>query len=229
MADQAHQTLPSNNVFWIHARIQPLMADTLTRKQRQLLKELDEIFEELGLDYWDILDREKEARTPVLEVIKREIVRGEIISQYTVIDDLLATELCRHFFPGQNLMRLWKTKRFRRFNYYILERLYLVHKLALIKDVYNVPKKISSTIEEVNALRNSMAHAFFPENLRSYQMKGRPAPRKPIIVRYKGEDIFASPGIEKFKNDCVEVVDFLIWKMKRRRKPRKGHPAPRLD
>ncbi len=63
---------------------------------------------------------------------------------------------------------------------------YLVHKLAFLKDVYNVPKNIASTIEEINALRNAMAHAFFPENLRAYQMKGRPAPRKPITVSYKG-------------------------------------------
>ena len=194
------------------------MAEYLTRKQRQLQKELDAIFETLGLDYWDIVDREKEARTPVLEVIKREIVRGEIVSEYTVIDDLLATKLCNYFFPGQNLIRRWKTKRFLRFNFYILERLYLTQKLALIKDVYTVPKNISSTIEEINSLRNSMAHAFFPENLRSYQMKGRPAPRKPITVRYKGEDVFTAVGIEKFKADCVEIIDFLIWKMKRRRK-----------
>jgi hypothetical protein len=197
------------------------VADSLSRKQRQLKNELLAISETLGLDYWNILGRKREARTPVLEVIKREVVRGEVVSQYTLIDDLLATELCRYFFPNQDLLRLWKTKRFRRFNYYVIERLYLLHKLALIKDVYAVPNRIAATIEEINALRNAMAHAFFPENLRVYQMKGRTAPRKPIIVRYKGEDIFTVQGTKKFKDDCVEVAEFLALKMKRRKNPAK--------
>jgi hypothetical protein len=52
-------------------------------------KELHEIFETFGLDYWSVETRDKEARTPTLEVIKREVIRGEVVSQYTVIDDLL--------------------------------------------------------------------------------------------------------------------------------------------
>lgn len=192
------------------------MAYSLTAKQRKLQKELGEIAEIVRVDYWNIHERERESRTPVLEVMKRELIRGEIVGQYTLIDDLLSTELCRYFLPGKNLIAQWKTKRFRRFNYYIVERLYLTQKLAFLKDVYRVPKHIASTIEEVNSLRNAMAHAFFPENLRAYQMKGRPAPRKPICVRYKGEDIFTTAGARKFVDDCGEVVDFLLWKLKRR-------------
>ena len=198
---------------------------SLTKKQRQLRKDLDAIAQTIGMDYWNILDRESEARTPVLEVMKREMIRGEVVSQYTLIDDLLATKLCEYFFPGQKLFRLWKTRRFRRFNYYILERLYLVHKLAFLKDVYRVPKHMASTIEEINALRNAMAHAFFPENLRVYQMKGRPAPRKPITVLYKGQDIFTASGMQKFKDDCVDVYEFLMLTIKRRKSPGKViHP-----
>jgi len=194
------------------------MPSHLTKKQRELRKELDAIAETIGVDYWNILDREAAARTPVLEVIKRELIRGEIVSQYTLVDDLVATRICEYFFPGRGMISLWKTKRFRRFNYYILERLYLVQKLSFLKDVYRVPKNIAATIEEINTLRNAMAHAFFPENLRAYQMKGRPAPRKPISVRYKGEDAFTQVGIQKFDDDCSNVVDFLQWKIKRRKK-----------
>jgi hypothetical protein len=194
------------------------MPSQLTKKQRELRKELDAIAETIGVDYWNILDREAAARTPVLEVIKRKLIRGEIVGQYTLVDDLVATKICEYFFPGRGMISLWKTKRFRRFNYYILERLYLVQKLAFLKDVYRVPKNIAATIEEINTLRNAMAHAFFPENLRAYQMKGRPAPRKPISVRYKGEDAFTRVGIQKFDDDCSNVVDFLLRKIKRRKK-----------
>ena len=52
------------------------------------------------MDYWNIVAKEPDARTPILEVTKRGLVRGEIVSQYTLIDDLLATKLCQYFFPG---------------------------------------------------------------------------------------------------------------------------------
>jgi len=194
------------------------MADSLTAKQRRLMKELDEISGIVRVDYWNIRERERESRTPVLEVMKRELIRGEIIGQYTLIDDLLSTELCKYFLPGKNLIAQWKTKRFRRFNYYIIERLYLTQKLAFLKDLYRVPKDIASAIEEINALRNAMAHAFFPENLRAYQMRGRPAPRKPIAARYKGEDIFTAKGVRRFVDDSGKVVDFLLRKLKRRKR-----------
>jgi len=77
--------------------------DPLTPKQRRLIDELHEISSIVRVDYWNIRDREREARTPVLEVMKRELILGEVVGQYTLIDDLLSTELCRYFLPGENL------------------------------------------------------------------------------------------------------------------------------
>jgi hypothetical protein len=202
------------------------MSDSLTKKQRSLQKELDAIAEIVRVDYWNILKLEREARTPMLEVMKREMVRGEVVGQYTIIDDLLSTELVRYFLGGKDMIRQSKTKRFRRFSYYVLERLYLTQKLAFLKDVYSVPKNVASTIEEINALRNAMAHAFFPENLRAYQMKGRAGPRKPITVLYKGLDVFTPAGVQKFADDCGDVFDFLLWKIKRRKKKAAPKPLP---
>lgn len=192
--------------------------DRLTQRQRKLIDELEEIARIVRVDYWNIREREKEARTPVLEVMKRELIRGEVIGQYTLIDDLLSTEVCLYFLPGKDLIKQWKTKKFRRFNYYVIERLYMTQKLAFLKDVYDVPKEIAGKIEEINALRNALAHAFFPENLRVYQMKGRPGPRKPVIVRYKGQDLFSIEGVSAFVEDCSKVTDFLLRKLKRRPK-----------
>jgi hypothetical protein len=190
----------------------------LTQKQRKLIGELEKVASIVRIDYWNIRDREKEARTPVLEVMMRELIRGEVIGQYTLIDDLLSTEVCLYFLPGEDLIKQWKTKKFRRFNYYVIERLYMTQKLAFLKDVYDVPRDIASRIEEINALRNALAHAFFPENLRVYQMKGRPGPRKPVIVRYKGQDLFSIAGVTAFVADCSSVTDFLLRRLKRRRK-----------
>lgn len=193
------------------------MADRLTPKQKALLAEVEEISEIVRVDYWNIHRRPREWRTSVLQVTKRELMRGELIGQYTLIDDILATELCRYFLPGGNQIAQWRTKKYRRFNYFVVERLYLTQKLAFLKDVYDVPKTISSTIEQINALRNAMAHAFFPENLRAYRMKGPRAPRKPIPVLYGGEDIFSAAGARKFVADCGTVTQFLRKKLKRKR------------
>lgn len=191
---------------------------SLSRAQRHLFEELNAMTQSVGLDYWNILAREPAERTSALDLIKRSIVRGEVVDEYTFIDDLLATRICQYFLPERSLNQRRKTKRFQRFNDYILERLYLQQKLAFVKDVYQVPKDIASTIEAVNALRNAMAHTYFPENLRAYRIKGRPAPRKGTTVHYRGLDIFTPAGIENFKLDCMRVVDFLLWKMKRRKK-----------
>lgn len=198
------------------------MPDRLTAKQKDLLKELEEISSIVRVDYWNIKERQRNARTAVLEVMKRELVRGEVVGQYTLIDDLLSTEVCKYFLPGKNLIEQWKTKKFRRFNYYVIERLYMTQKLAFLKDVYRVPKAIAEKIETINALRNAMAHAFFPENLRAYQMKGRPGPRMPIVVRYRGQDLFSVEGVKGFEEDCSQVVDFLLSHLKRR--PRANVP-----
>jgi len=66
------------------------MADRLTQKQQRLGNDLGEIARIVRVDYWNILERERAARTPVLEVMKRELIRGEVVGQYTLIDDLLS-------------------------------------------------------------------------------------------------------------------------------------------
>lgn len=200
---------------------------SLNATQRRLKNELDEIAEIVGVDYWNIRNYEREAWTPKLQVMKRQLVRGEVVTQYTLIDDLLSTELCRYFFPGKTIFKQWKTKRFRRFNYYVIERLYMTQKLAFLKDVFNVPREIASKIEEINALRNALAHAFFPENLRAYQIRGRPAPRKEIVVRYRGHDIFTVGGARAFAEDCGQVTEYLVLKLKRKKNARPlGVPVP---
>jgi hypothetical protein len=170
----------------------------LTRTQKRLLKDLDKIMSVAGLDYWNILDRDPEYdphRTIVLQSIMREIVRGEVVSQYTLIDEQLGSKICRYMFDNRKFMRLWKTKKFERFNYFILEKMSLLEKLAFVKDVYIMPRAIAADIEKINSIRNSVAHAFFPENLRAHRTKRGSAFRKLTGPRYKGIDIFTFDGL----------------------------------
>lgn len=79
-----------------------------------------------------------------------------------------------------------------------MEVLTIPEKLRLVKAITKVPKKIAADIEALNALRNGLAHAFFPENLRS---------SKPI---YKGKNIFSSAGLTLFIEDMYKISTFFF-------------------
>ena len=77
-------------------------------------------------------------------------------------------------------------------------------KLQLVRAISPLPNRIREDIERLNALRNGIAHAFFPENLK----KSKPA--------WKGKGIFTPMGIERYQQDIRVVVDYFL----------RGHPMP---
>jgi hypothetical protein len=171
----------------------------LTRLQKKLLAELEEVAKLARLDYVNILDYDPEERTARLHLMNNQIVRSQIIADYTFVDEMLGSAICHYFFGKKTgFIKLWKTKRFKTFNYYILEVLSLTEKLRLVKAITKVPKPVAADIEALNALRNGLAHAFFPENLRS---------AKPV---YKGKDIFSHDGLQRFIEDMSKVSDFFV-------------------
>jgi len=173
--------------------------DLLTKKQKSLLAEVEKVSELLGLDWRNIKEYEREARTPHLERMKRHLIIGEVVMQYTLTDEYLNMELCHYFFGREkSSIQLWKTKKFQNFNYHVLEGLHLLEKLRFVKSFIRIPPKIAKNIEHINVLRNGLAHAFFPENLKR---------AKPI---YKGKNIFTLEGIQQFVDDMAEISHFFI-------------------
>jgi hypothetical protein len=76
------------------------------------------------VDYANIIDYEQAARTPLLEIMKSKIVRGQVILWYTLVDEFLNNEICRYYFgKKRSFPQLWKTKNFKLFNHYILGRI----------------------------------------------------------------------------------------------------------
>jgi hypothetical protein len=61
-------------------------------------------------------------------------------------------------------IQLWKTKRFQLFNHHVIEELSLMAKFSFAKSIAKMPKGVAADIDRLNALRNGLAHAFFPEN-----------------------------------------------------------------
>jgi hypothetical protein len=85
-----------------------------------------------------------------------------------------------------------------------LDDTYLLNKLKLVHAIDPIPSSIRNAIERINAVRNALAHSFFPENRRKY--------RKSKAVMYRGNDIYTKYGLEKFVADFQEANEYL-WKL----------------
>ena len=173
--------------------------ERLNPTQRNLIKELEEICGHYNLDWYNIGAYPPDQRTPYLQVARDKIVRGQVITYFTVVDDLLATEICRYYFGRrQSLFKLWRTRKFKIFNHYVIEELHTLQKLRHVRAIRKVPSSIVSDIERLNALRNTLAHTLFPENTR----KG--------LAKWKGVSIFSVAGLKALQQDFEKVVEYFM-------------------
>jgi hypothetical protein len=165
----------------------------LTTKQRKLIEDLETISSSLALDYWNSDKWQPKWRTSQLEATLRWLVRGEVVHEYTLVDELLTCRICRYFFGKRSFPELWRTQKFQMFNYHVVEELSLMPKLRFVKSISEVPKAIAADIERLNSLRNALAHSFFPENLKR---------QKPV---WKGKNVFTSEGLAVFSEDMAKI------------------------
>ena len=145
-----------------------------------------------------ITDLDPDGRTAYLRLAIDQVVRSAVVMKYVLRDEELSAVICWHYFgKKRSFQQLWKTKRFRSFNYFILERLYLMQKLDLVKSIHAIPGWVSSDLAALNDLRNGIAHSYFPENRR----------RKP---EWKGKSVFERAGFERFLEDMQKLSDFFV-------------------
>jgi hypothetical protein len=170
-----------------------------TKKQRALMAEISHIMSSLGLDCSQIMeDDDLGGRTTRLELAKNQIIRSEVILKYVLMDEFLSAIICWYYFgKKRSFQQLWKTKSFKLFNHFILERLYLLQKLELVQNIYKIPKWVSSDLSALNDLRNGITHSFFPENRR----------RRP---EWKGHIIFTKDGFDSFLEDMHKLSTFFF-------------------
>jgi hypothetical protein len=172
----------------------------LNPTQRRLVREINNLLDSFNLNPLKITqDSDQESWTPRLQLARNQLIRSQIIMDYTLIDEFLNTRIA-HFFFGKRrpFWNLWRTKSFKLFNYHVLEELSLLKKLQLVRAISPLPNKIREDIERLNALRNGIAHAFFPENLK----KSKPA--------WKGKSIFAEVGVHQYQQDMRVVIDYFV-------------------
>ena len=169
----------------------------LTNKQRVLVGELEHLMSTLGLDPAEIVaEADSKTRTTYLELAKDQIIRSTVTLKYVLMDEFLSGIICWHYFgKKRSFPKLWKTKRFQSFNHFVLERLYLLQKLDLVRSIHKIPNWVSSDLAALNDLRNGIAHSFFPQNRR----------RKP---EWKGQSVFTLSGCDRFLDDMQKLSDY---------------------
>src|SRR5438034_11571514 len=93
----------------------------LTKTQRTLQKEILALLEFLRV-IPDLTAVKPARRTECLIWAKRELITTTVLRQYLLMDEHLNNEICWQFFPRRTYRELWRTKRFRAFSNYILDR-----------------------------------------------------------------------------------------------------------
>ena len=173
----------------------------LTKAQARLVREIGEIENELRLDRRALAERQApdDDLTTLLVLLRKRLVSAEIVHEYTFLDELLAMIAADYFFRTPGGKNVWRTKRFRRFDYFILERLSVLEKMALVNDIRALPRGVRAYVGAVNDLRNAVAHAFFPESLKGDR------------TSYKGRDIFTLDGFRALRADREPAID-VLWR-----------------
>ncbi len=160
----------------------------LSATQRRLVKELNEIADLFNLSPTSILEEDPDSWTPRLRLAKDQLVRSQVVVWYALVDEFLNSRIAHYFFSRRrSFPELWRTKRFKLFK-----------KVRFVKAIEVVPKPIVADIERLNALRNGLAHAFFPENL------------KKVKPEWKGQSILTIQALERFGEDMQRVFDHFL-------------------
>jgi hypothetical protein len=165
------------------------------------MEEINQIESLARLDYQQIEKYPKERRTMHLELMKRDLVRARIGALYVYIDELLANILCGYLFGiREGSIRLWKTKKFQKFNTYIVEEMPLMRKLSFARGITKVTKPTTNAITFINSLRNAIMHSMFPENRRDYRGKR---------VTYRGIELWSPNALATLEEDLYYASEEL--------------------
>jgi hypothetical protein len=103
----------------------------------------------------------------------------------------------RYFFDIEpdvlHFEKAWKTEKFKIFVHHILDEMFLLKKLSIVRAIGPVPNEVSRIVDRINAVRNGLAHSF-PENRNENRATGE--------VLYAGADIRSLDRLRQFKDDA---------------------------
>src|SRR5437879_11654106 len=106
----------------------------LSATQRRLVREVNQIADLFNLRPSSILNEDPESWTPRLQLAKDQLVRSQVVVWYTLVDEFLNSRIAHYFFSRRrSFPQLWRTKRFKLFNYHVLEELSLLQKVRFVR------------------------------------------------------------------------------------------------
>ena len=108
----------------------------LSATQRRLVEELNQIADLFNLSPTSILEEDPDSWTPRLRLAKDQLVRSQVVVWYTLVDEFLNSRIAHYLFSRRrSFPELWRTKRFKLFNYHVLEELSLLQKVRFVKAI----------------------------------------------------------------------------------------------
>jgi len=135
----------------------------------------------------------------------RLVLAAEVANQYALIDEILAEIIVRYFFDIEpdvlHFEKAWKTEKFKIFVHHILDEMVVLKKLSIVRAIGPVPNEVSRIIDRINAVRNGIAHSFFPENRKENRAAGK--------VLDAGADVRSLDGLRQFKDDADTAYRYL--------------------
>jgi hypothetical protein len=167
---------------------------------QEMIKEARAVASLVGVDV-DKLNGSKRR----LGMAINKMVVAEVVMHYTRIDEMLAEIIIRYFFNLEldevHFAGAWQSERSRIFVHHVLDEMFLLKKLGVAHATKPVPNKVTKIINRVNAVRNGLAHSFFPENRKENRASGK--------VLYRQHDVRSSEGLAKFQNDAETAYRYL--------------------
>ena len=134
----------------------------------------------------------------------RLVLAAEVVTQYALIDEILAENIVRYFFDIEpdvrHFEKAWKTEKFKIFVHHILDEMVLLKKLSIVRAIGPVPNEVSRIIDRMNAIRSGISHGF-PENRKENRAAGK--------VLDAGADIRSLDELRQFKDDADTAYRYL--------------------
>ena len=75
------------------------------------------------------------ARLQQLKRIKLDFIRMKVIGDFVFVDELLTVVIVAYFFPVKDFPKRWKNKKMLAFMHFVIEELFVLRKLALVKEI----------------------------------------------------------------------------------------------
>jgi hypothetical protein len=188
--------------------------DGLTVGQRKALHDLRQIEEITGFDLTKVLGDPAGADwySADIQDSTEMLVRGYIVTEYVLLDQFMDQFMMRFFLAQdpanvdvdvvndedlEDVARRWRVMLFDQF---VLQRIYLLDKYRIFKELFKPPTWVNEFIQATNDLRNGVGHTFAIERRRSE-------------LQYKEHSVFSVDALRDFASEGARVHEFLIPKI----------------